>query len=191
MMKRVSTLLVVFMFGGFIAPAGAVLINADIDLVMHPNLCAEQAPRYLVTNLDTEDLSPEQISDGYRLRWQIALLRKEWKSHGNLCAFDTGKSNIAEGFIWASLRAATVTRYCAHMTQRIRRVAMSTRTVAKCIHHVLHDVLDDLMHRPQQLHHSVVRAIDYLAANSARAHPRRDQTTGCLKHGLVHAYCRA
>jgi hypothetical protein len=160
-------------------------------LVVHPNLCPDETPRYLVTNLDAEDFSPEQVSDGYRLRWQIELLFKEWKSHGNLRAFDTGKSNIAEGLIWASLCAAIVTRYCAHMTQRIRRVAMSTRTVAKCIHHVLREVLYDLMHRPRQLQHSVERAIDYLAANGRRAHPERDRKTGRLKHGIEHAYCRA
>ena len=133
----------------------------------------------------------EQISDGYRLRWQIELLFKEWKSHGNLHAFDTGKSNIAEGLIWASLCAATVTRYCAHATQRVRRVAMSTRTVAKCIHHVLRAVIFDLMHRPQQLGASVERAIEYLAANGRRAHPKRDRKSGRLKLGMEHAYCRA
>ena len=163
----------------------------ECRLIVHPNLRADDTPRYLVTNLDTEAFSPEHISDGYRLRWQVELLFKEWKSHANLRAFDTGKSNIAEGLIWASLCAATVTRYCAHITQRIRRVAMSTRTVAKCIHHVLRDVLYDLMHRPQHLDHSVARAIDYLAANARRAHPNRDRKTGRLKQGLEHAYCRA
>lgn len=160
-------------------------------LVVHPNLCGDGTPRYLVTNLDPETFSPEQVSDGYRLRWQIELLFKEWKSHANLHAFDTGKSTIAEGLIWASLCTATVTRYCAHMTQRIRRVAMSTRTVAKCIHHVLRAVLYDLMHRPRQLDHSVERAIEYLAANGRRAHPKRDRKSGRLKPGIEHAYCRA
>ena len=163
----------------------------ECRILVHPNLRGDQTPRYLVTNLDAEDFSPEQISDGYRLRWQIELLFKEWKSHANLHGFDTGKSNIAEGLIWASLCAATVTRYCAHVTQRIRRVVMSTRTVAKCIHHVIRDVLCDLMHRPRNLGHSVERAIDYLAANGRRAHPRRDRRTGRLKTGLAHAHCRA
>ena len=163
----------------------------ECRIVVHPDLCGDKVARYLVTNLDPAAFSPEQVSDGYRLRWQIERLFKEWKSHANLRAFDTAKPNIAEGLIWASLCAATVTRYCAHMTQRIRRVAMSTRTVAKCIHHVLGDVLYDLMHRPQQLHHSIERAIDYLADNARRAHPKRDQRNGRLKSGLAHAYCRA
>jgi len=163
----------------------------ECRLVVHPNLRSDETPRYLVTNLDAEDFSPEHISDGYRLRWQIELLFKEWKSHANLHAFDTGKPTIAEGLIWASLCAATVTRYCAHVTQRIRRVAMSTRTVAKCIHHVLRDVVHDLMHRPGHLDCSLERAVDYLAANARRAHPQRDRRKGRLKTGLAHAYCRA
>ena len=163
----------------------------DCRIVVHPNLCGDEVPRYLVTNLDAEAFNPEHVSDGYRLRWQIELLFKEWKSHANLHAFDTGKPNIAEGLIWASLCAATLTRYCAHMTQRIRRVAMSTRRVAKCIHHVLRDVIYDIMHQPQQLNRSVERAIDYLAANGRRAHPKRDRKSGRLKPGLAHAYCRA
>ena len=63
---------------------------------------------------------------------------------------------------------------------------MSTRIVANCIHHVLRDVLYDLLHYPQRLQTSVERAIDYLSKNARRAHPKRDQKTGRLKLGLVH-----
>jgi len=146
------------------------------------------APRYLLTNLEREAFSTEQISDGYRLRWQIELLFKEWKSHSNLHAFDTSNPNIAEGLIWASLCAATVKRYCAHVTQRITRVAMSTRIVAKCIRHVLGEILYDLMHDQQHVQSSVGRAIDYLSRNARRAHPKRDRKTGRLKLGLEHVY---
>ena len=163
----------------------------ECRVVVHPHGRGDDIPRFLVTNLDAGHFSPEQVSDGYRLRWQIELLFKEWKSHANLHAFDTANANIAEGLIWASLCAATVTRYCAHMTQRLRRVAMSTRTVAKCIHHVLSDVLYDLLHRPGHVLQSLLRTIDYLAANARRAHPKRDQAIGRLKTGLAHAYCTA
>lgn len=155
-------------------------------LVVHPHLREDGAVRYLVTNLERESFTPEQISDGYRLRWQIELLFKEWKSHANLHAFDTNNPNIAEGLIWASLCAATLKRYCAHATQRIARVMMSTRIVAKCLHHVLDDILYDLMHEPGRLRSSVERAISYLAANARRAKPERDRKTGRGKLGLVH-----
>ena len=71
--------------------------NFECRIVVHPNLCGDNIPRYLVTNLDSEVFGPEDISDGYRLRWQIELLFKEWKSHGNLRAFDTGKSTSPKG----------------------------------------------------------------------------------------------
>ncbi len=163
----------------------------ECRLVVHPNLCRDDSPRYLITNLDPDIFSPEQVSDGYRLRWQVELLFKEWKSHSNLRAFDTANPNIAEGLVWASLCAATLKRYCAHITERIARVAMSTRIVAKCIRHVLTDVLYDLMHHPQRLQSSVERAIEYLSTNARRAHPKRDQITGRLNQGLLHVYAGA
>jgi hypothetical protein len=158
----------------------------DCRLVVHPHLRERGVPRYLVTNLDAEDFSPEQVSDGYRLRWQIELLFKEWKSHANLHAFDTSNPNIAEGLIWASLCAATLTRYCAHLTQAIAKVPMSTQRVAKCTHHVLRDVLGSLMHDPGQLERNILAAVRYLSRNAQRAHPKRDQRTGRLKLGLMH-----
>jgi len=148
----------------------------------------DDVPRYLVTNLDPDTFSAEQISDAYRLRWQVELLFKEWKSHANLRAFDTGNKHIAEGLIWAALCTAVLKRYCAHMTQRIASVAISTQRVAKCIHHVLTDVLRALMHKPQKLTPAVVRAIDYLSKNARRAHPKRERTVGRLKLGLQHVY---
>jgi hypothetical protein len=160
----------------------------ECRLVVHPNLRKDDTPRYLVTNLEPEVFTPQHISDGYRLRWQVELLFKEWKSHANLHAFDTSNPYIAEGLIWASLCAATLKRYCAHMTQRLANVAMSTQIVAKCIHHVLGDVLHALIHQPRQLNANVARAVEYLANNARRAHPKRDRRTGRLKLGLEHVY---
>jgi hypothetical protein len=61
----------------------------DCRLVVHPNLRKDDTPRYLVTNLEPEAFTPQHVSDGYRLRWQVELLFKEWKSYANLHAFDT------------------------------------------------------------------------------------------------------
>ncbi len=160
----------------------------DCRLVVHPNVRKDDTPRYLVTNLGPEAFTPQHVSDGYRLRWQVELLFKEWKSYANLHAFDTSNPHIAEGLIWASLCAATVKRYCAHMTQRVFNVAMSTQTVAKCIHHVLGDVIAALMHDPRRVHRCVQRALTYLASNARRARPDRDRRTGRLKLGLEHLY---
>lgn len=159
----------------------------DCRLIAHPNP-REGSPRYLLTNLDRKEFNLNHIADGYRLRWQIELLFKEWKSHANLHAFDTNNPYLAEGLIWAALCAATLKRYCAHMTERLRQVAISTRRVAMCAHHVLTDVLRALLHAPGQLWRAITRTIDYLAQNAPRAHPKRDAQRGRLKIGLQHVF---
>ncbi len=167
-------------------------------LVIHSNLKKGAAPRYLITNLDADTFNAEHISDAYRLRWQVELLFKEWKSYSgypvadaNLRAFDTGNPNIAEGLIWAALCAATLNRYCAHVTERIFNVAMSTHTVAKCLHHVRARVLRALNHRPHALQQPLQRALSYLADNATRAKPERDKKSGRLKLGLIHIHVAA
>ena len=163
----------------------------ECRLIVHPNLTPRGKPRYLLTNLDREHFTPQHISDGYRLRWQVELLFKEWKSYANLRAFDTANPYIAEGLIWAALCAATLKRYCAHMTEQLLHVAMSTHTVAKCVHHLLGDVLRALIHQPRLVNRCLQRLLLYLAANAKRARPLRDQRTGRLKLGLEHVYATA
>ena len=160
-------------------------------LVVHPNLSPGGAPRYLLTNLDPQVFTPQHVSDGYRLRWQVELLFKEWKSYANLRAFDTANPHIAEGLIWAALCAATLKRYCAHMTERMLHVAMSTHTVAKCVHHLLSAVLRAIIHQPRAVNRCIQRLVQYLADNAQRARPKRDQKTGRLKLGLEHIHASA
>lgn len=160
----------------------------ECRLIVHPNLRQDDTPRYLLTNLERAAFTPQHISDGYRLRWQVELLFKEWKSHANLRSFDTSNPHIAEGLIWASLCTATLKRYCAHMAQRVGQVDVSTQIVAKCIHHVLSDVLRALLHQPRNLNTNITRALQYLANNARRPHPQRDRRTGRLKLGLTHVY---
>lgn len=145
-------------------------------------------PRYLVTNLPRAEFTLEQIGDAYRLRWQVELMFKEWKSYTSLHAFDTSKANIAEGLIWAALCAAILKRYCAHLAQRLWQVPISTRKVAMCLHHVLSDIFRALMHSQRHLQITLQRALHYLSLNAQRAHPKRDQRSGRLKLGLQHVY---
>jgi len=144
--------------------------------------------RYLVTNLPRASFSAAQVMDGYRLRWQVELLFKEWKSHANLHAFDTSNPYIAEGLIWVSLCAALLKRYCAHITQALLAVPISTQKVAMCLRHVLTDILRVLLHAPKKFSLVMRRAIEYLANNAQRAHPKRDKQKGRLKLGLEHVY---
>jgi hypothetical protein len=142
--------------------------------------------RYLVTNLTRECYSIEQVTQAYRLRWQIELLFKEWKSYANLHAFDTSNPSIAEGMIWAAIGAALLKRLFAHTTQHLKGVAVSTRKVAMCAHHVLDDIFAVLATgRSRGLSRAFEVALDYLAINAQRAHPKRDRRTGRLKLGFM------
>lgn len=148
-------------------------------------------PRYLLTNLPREEFTLAQVCDAYRLRWQVELLFKEWKSYANLHAFDTSNPNIAEGLLWGALCAAILKRYCAHLAQRLWRVPISTRKVAMCMRHVLTDIFRAMLHCQHHLHRAIQRALHYLSKNAQRAHPKRDQQSGRLKLGLEHVYAPA
>lgn len=142
--------------------------------------------RYLVTNLARARYSPAQLTQAYRLRWQIELLFKEWKSYANLHAFDTNNASIAEGLIWAAIGAALLKRLLAHATQRLRGVEISTRKVAMCAHHVVSEIFKVLAaDRPRRLPRAFEVALDYLAVNAKRAHPKRDRRNGRLQLGFV------
>ena len=139
----------------------------------------------LVTNLPRERVSAEQIGQAYRLRWQVELMFKEWKSHANLRAFDTANANIAEGLVWAALAAAALKRHIAHATQVLRRVEVSTRKVAMCARHGLDGVLRTLAAgKRRSLHAAIRNLIDCLAHNATPSHPKRDRRTGRLQFGL-------
>lgn len=126
-----------------------------------------------------------QITHAYRLRWQVELLFKEWKSYANLHAFDTNNAAIAEGMIWAAIGAALLKRLLAHATQHVHAVEISTRKVAMCAHHVLRDIFAVLASgQPRRLRRVLAAALDYLACNALRAHPKRDRRSGRLYTGF-------
>jgi hypothetical protein len=156
-------------------------------IIANPNP-REGVPRYLVTNLSRFAFSPEHISDGYRLRWQIELLFKEWKSHLQLKRFGTENEHIAEGLIWAALCTAALSRYCAHMTQRLTSKPISTRRTAMCLPYVLTPIIEALLYTLSTLHAAIKQAVDYLSNNAQRAHPKRDAKQGRLKLNLKHVY---
>lgn len=141
---------------------------------------------HLVTNLPATHYEAAAVSRVYRLRWQIELLFKEWKSHANLRAFSTAKPAIVEGLIWAAIVVAAVKRYLAHSAQRVAEVATSTLRTAKCAWHVIPALVQALLSSaPRRLHAAFMCAIDYLAVNAQRAHPQRDRRSGRLATGLT------
>jgi hypothetical protein len=141
---------------------------------------------YLHTNLPRATFSASEVSMVYKLRWQVELLFKEWKSHANLHKFDTAKAPIAEGLIWASLLAATLKRAITHAAERACSTELSTQRAACSAKYFLDAILLALLQRGKQLLISLCSAFTFLAGNALRAHPRRDRKTGRLAAGLRH-----
>ena len=142
--------------------------------------------QYLVTNLPASRYSAEIVREGYRLRWQIELLFKEWKSYANLHAFSTGKSAIAKGLIWASLIAAALNRYMAHSTQLATHVEISTQRAALSAAHFVTTLIQAINSKcNRRIERAVESAMRLLAVNAKRAHPKRDRRTGRTSSGLL------
>ena len=140
---------------------------------------------HLITNLPRERYKAKEIMKIYKLRWQIELLFKEWKSYSNLHAFDTSKESIAEGFIWASIIAALIKRFMAHATQFVKSVDISTRKVAMCAVEILPNLFKSVaLKRWSQLRIVFNKAIEFLSKNALRAHPKRDREKGRLTLGM-------
>jgi hypothetical protein len=138
----------------------------------------------LLTNLDRDRFPANDIVQAYRIRWQIELLFKELKSYANLHAFSTTKEPIAEGLIWASLCAAFLKRYLAHACQQCLGVAISTRRVAMCGHHLLDDLFASLPGGFRNLIRVLRVGFGFLANNAKRTNRRREKTRGRLALGL-------
>jgi len=137
----------------------------------------------LATNLPRETFDLASVRALYRLRWQIELLFKEWKSYANLTAFCTRKAPIAEGLIWAALCAALLKRFLAHAAQVVHRAEVSTRTTAMSLAHHLPQLLEALLHgRP--IGRLLGQLLKFIADSCKRAHPARDRATGRLSCGL-------
>lgn len=137
----------------------------------------------LATNLSNARFSLNVVAQLYRLRWQVELIFKEWKSYANLRAFDTANADIAEGLIWASLLTSILKRFLAHAAQAIHFVEISTRRAAMCLTPWLRQ-LAIAFERRRCLGELIARILAYLAANAPRADPRRDQLTGRCATGL-------
>ncbi|MDA3921994.1 MAG: transposase [Salinisphaera sp.] len=144
-----------------------------------------EAPCFIVTHMDRSRYSADTVVRLVQLRWQIELLFKETKSYAQLRAFRTANPYIAECLIWAAVAAATIQRFTAHLTQRVHAVEISTQKTAKAASAALTDLYKALaIDRTPCIQKAFKAALNYLATNAQRAHPRRDRQSGRLQAGL-------
>ena len=138
----------------------------------------------LVTNLDRDLFPPDDIYQIYRLRWQVELLFKEWKSC-NLHAFSTTKAPIAEGLMWASLAACIIKRFVAKAAQKVFNVGeISTRKTVMTVGHHLYALLYVVL-SGRALRDALLALLRHLSTQALRAHPKRDRRKGRLRLGIV------
>ena len=140
--------------------------------------------QYLVTDLPRQEFTAQEIIEAYRLRWQIELMFKEWKSFANLRKFNTEKSSIMEGLIWCSICAATLKRYFAQLTQKMTGVSISTHKVAKSGCYFISDVMNALIKNSATMMIEIQNAINFIMNNAQRDSLKKDRKTGRSKLGL-------
>lgn len=139
---------------------------------------------FLITNLPSSDFPPVIVGHAYRLRWQVELMYREWKSYANLHRFCTGRPGIVEGLIWAALSAAILKRYLAHAAQMTRHVPISTRKAAMMLDQRLPRLLGALLSGLQEGAELLAETIDSLAKRGRRSKPKREKLIGRRKLGL-------
>ena len=138
----------------------------------------------LGTDLPRKEFRAKSVRCLYRLRWQVELLFKEWKSYANLKPYCTRKAAIAEGLIWASLCAALLKRFLAHAAQAASSgVEVSTRIAAMALSHHLRRLLDALLFG-RSIRAPLEELLEFCVSACRRAHPSRDRRTGRLASGL-------
>ena len=141
----------------------------------------EKAWIRLVTNLPRKDFTIDDIMKAYRLRWQLELVFKDWKSYTNLHRFNTRKANIAEGLIWASLCAAFLKRYFSNACQLTAdEEEISSRIVAMISHTFLPDFFHSLRRGFYNLKEVLRKSFNFLRKNAARDNRARDRSSGKL-----------
>jgi hypothetical protein len=134
------------------------------------------------TNLDREQFPAAVVGDFYRVRWQIELLFKEWKSMNNLNKFDTSNATIVETLIWGSLLVATLKRWLINAAGKKYNRVLSLFTGAKTAHiWWLPFCFDIVVSRGADLAKALNNALAFLARHCQRQNVRRDRISGVFK----------
>jgi len=149
----------------------------------------EKRHTYLITNLKRDEYSIVEISNIYRMRWQVELLFKECKSHNSLHGFNTQKATLQESLIWASLISMTLKRFITGCIEQIFKVEMSTMIVSKTTVSWWYDILEAIVQqRRKALLSRISEACNFLKENAKRAHLERDRRSGILQYALEPAF---
>ena len=139
----------------------------------------KEQPTYWITNLKREQFGALDIIKLYRLRWQIELLFKEWKSWNNLRKFNTGKKEIMEGLIWSSLLSLLLKRSITFSVAILKKIEVSSFIVAKTTQGWFYPFMEAILAQDtESIQRIWKKTIRYLGRFAKRASPERDKKTG-------------
>ncbi|MCE9685672.1 IS4 family transposase [Shewanella sp. AS16] len=168
--------------------SGRKRVLVDLDVAWKQYQCRmvaiwhKEEKRYLcwLTNLPRSRFSIEDISKLYRLRWQVELLFKEWKSHNNLKRFSTRQPHLVEGLIWSSLLSLLVKRYLCRAGAAKAMLRLSMFKMAKTPIGWFEPIMKSLAQQARgQLVADVAWAVKFIAETckrSPQAKSRKDNS---------------
>jgi len=149
-------------------------------------LTSEKRYSFVITNLLRQQYSLMQVSQLYRLRWQVELLFKELKSHNNLKKSGTGDPHIMLTLLWASICASTLKRFIAGYVERRFSLSISTMTTAKTLYCCWQDLFRALLRQRRRRLVTVMEAtMPIIKTNAKTAHLNRDKKTGKFQFGIA------
>lgn len=99
---------------------------------------------FLITNIEEDQLSVNEVIILYRSRWQIELLFKRWKSVG-LIAELSGKNDTEKMVrLWAKLCAALIQHWLIVMAAWNAKTSYSFDRIAKQVNKIANELIDSL-----------------------------------------------
>lgn len=142
----------------------------------------------LFTSLSPWKFSPSRIGHLYRLRWQIELLFKEFKSHTCLQKFRTANRHIAEGLIWASMIAVLFRRFLLHSAFRGTGERGAPFVAASMCWTYLRDIARSANSSYRGFKEALRRALSLLRRLAKRTNPQRVDIWAALRIHPVYGY---
>lgn len=146
----------------------------------------EEGNTRLCTNLLPEEFHGQDVGNLYRLRWQIELLFKEWKSYTNLTSFSSTNRYINEGLIWAALACAILVRFIAHVASASSKTIVSTMKTAKSAKTWFRKIIDAIKRKTARLVKVLAQIIAFLQQSALISNSKRLKVKGRLNTGLRH-----
>lgn len=147
---------------------------------------SEKKFSFVVTNLsDRKEYNFKEVSYLYRLRWQIELLFKEWKSNNGLIKFNTRNSNIVQSLIIASFISLLLKRIITCCASSKGKVLLSTFKASKSIFGDWYELMASIVQeKPSKMRRVLKSITDFLIKNAKVSNPKRDMKTGKLRYGI-------